>query len=66
MDTDEPKLSKAEKKKLNKKLKAENGKPVAAGEEQSPVKEEKKDKKAKKEKEGKKVCEEGPTKPVKA
>ena len=55
MDTDEPKLSKAEKKKLNKKLKAENGKLVATGEEQSPAKEEKKDKKAKKEKEGKKV-----------
>lgn len=50
METDEPKLSKAEKKKQNKKLKAEDGKAVAAGAEESPAKADKKDKKEKKEK----------------
>ncbi|KAK7692951.1 hypothetical protein QCA50_004592 [Cerrena zonata] len=48
MDTDEPKLSKSEKKKQNKKLKAESGKAVATGEEKPPAKEDKKEKKEKK------------------
>lgn len=53
-DTDEPKLSKAEKKKLNKKLKAENGEAVPTGSSEKEVAKPKEEKKEKKEKKGKK------------
>ncbi|KAI0074369.1 hypothetical protein K474DRAFT_1665466 [Panus rudis PR-1116 ss-1] len=53
METDEPKLSKSEKKKLNKKLKAENGAAVPAGTTEEAKKEKKKEKKEEKKEEKK-------------
>lgn len=51
MDVEEPKLSKAERKKLNKKLKAENGEAVPAGAAKEAEAEKPKEKKAKAKKE---------------
>ncbi|CAL1707710.1 unnamed protein product [Somion occarium] len=66
METEEPKLSKSQQKKLNKKLKAEGGNAVPTGEESAPpATEAKKEKKDKKEKKEKKEKEEDTKKPVK-
>lgn len=65
-DATEEKLSKSQQKKLNKKLKAEGGKAVPTGAEESEVKEKKAEKKGKEEKEDKKVKEDKKEKKEKA